>query len=176
VAPAPHPTLVPAHGEREIGAPSHGGEIPAEPALAPNRGEGWGEGKRASRWIRICAVDEIPQLGARVVRRKGEANVAVFRTADDKLFALADQCPHRGGPLSQGIVYGDRVACPLHNTCVDLASGCAVAPDKGQVQSFAVRVEDGAVHVDLPVKADVDRQVAHQRQESPLALPERGGG
>lgn len=107
------------------------------------------------RWIRICTVDEIPQLGARVIRRKGEANVAVFRTADDKLFALADQCPHRGGPLSQGIVFGERVACPLHNTCVDLASGCAVAPDKGQVQSFAVRVEHGAVHVDLPVKADV---------------------
>ncbi len=151
---APHPTPLPAHGERGTGAAPQGREISAEPALAPNRGEGRGEGKPANQWIRICTLDDIPQLGARVIRRKGEANVAVFRTADDKLFALADQCPHRGGPLSQGIVFGERVACPLHNTCVDLASGCAVAPDKGQVQSFAVRVEDGAVHVDLPVKLD----------------------
>ena len=108
---------------------------------------------RAPRWIRICAIDDIPQLGARVVRRTGEPNVAVFRTAD-KLFALTDRCPHRGGPLSQGIVFGERVACPLHNTCVDLDSGCAVAPDKGQVQTYGVRVEDGAVYVDLPAHTD----------------------
>jgi len=105
-------------------------------------------------WIRICAVDEIPRLGARVVRRTGEPNVALFRTDDDTLFALADRCPHRGGPLSQGIVFGERVACPLHNTCVDLSSGCAVAPDKGQVQKYGVKVEDGAVYIDLEVPAD----------------------
>ncbi|HYH40903.1 MAG TPA: nitrite reductase small subunit NirD [Burkholderiales bacterium] len=109
------------------------------------------------RWIRICTVDEIPQLGARVVTRKGEPNVAVFRTADDKLFALADSCPHRGGPLSQGIVFGERVACPLHNTCVDLSSGCAVAPDTGQVQRYGVRVDAGAVYVDLEIPVDAHR-------------------
>ena len=103
-----------------------------------------------SRWLRICRVDEIPRLGARVVRREHGPNVAVFRTATDKLFALADRCPHRGGPLSQGIVFGERVACPLHNTCVELDSGCAVPPDKGEVQSFAVRVTEDAVYVDLP--------------------------
>jgi nitrite reductase (NADH) small subunit len=83
------------------------------------------------------------------VRQAAPPNVAVFRTANDKLFALADRCPHRGGPLSQGIVFGDRVACPLHNTCVDLDTGCAVAPDKGQVRSYAVRIDDGVVYVDL---------------------------
>ena len=100
-------------------------------------------------WVRICDVEYVPRLGARVLRRDGAANVAVFRTADDKFFALADRCPHRGGPLSQGIVFGERVACPLHNTCVELDTGCAVAPDKGQVQSFAVKIVDGNVYVDL---------------------------
>ena len=100
-------------------------------------------------WARICAIDDIPRLGARVVRRGIAPNVAIFRTAEDRYFALADRCPHRGGPLSQGIVFGERVACPLHNTCVDLNTGCAIAPDKGEVQRFAVKVIDGDVYVDL---------------------------
>ena len=107
-------------------------------------------------WTRICRVDEIPRLGARVVRRAGAPNVAIFRTAADRVFALLDRCPHRGGPLSQGIVYGERVACPLHNTSVELESGTAVAPDKGCVKSFAVKVDAGMVYVDLPVHAHVD--------------------
>jgi nitrite reductase (NADH) small subunit len=102
------------------------------------------------QWTRVGLLDEIPRLGARVVRRAHGPNVAVFRTATDKVFALADRCPHRGGPLSQGIVFGERVACPLHSTCVDLDSGCAVAPDKGQVPVFAVKVENGQIYVDLP--------------------------
>ena len=100
-------------------------------------------------WTRVCRLDDIPRLGARVVRREGEPNVAVFRTAGDRLFALADRCPHRGGPLSQGIVYGDRVACPLHNTSVELGSGCAVAPDKGEVRAYAVKLEGDIVYLDL---------------------------
>lgn len=100
-------------------------------------------------WKRVCAVNEIPRLGARVIKRAEGANIAVFRTQTDGLYALADRCPHRGGPLSQGIVFGDRVACPLHNTCVELDTGCAVAPDKGQVRSYAVKVESGEVYVQL---------------------------
>lgn len=115
-----------------------------------------GEGQAGGlQWTRICGIDEIPRLGARVVRRGVAPNIAIFRTATDEFFALADRCPHRGGPLSQGIVYGKRVACPLHNTSVDLESGCAVAPDKGQTQSFAIRVDDGVVYLDLTVLADV---------------------
>jgi nitrite reductase (NADH) small subunit len=101
------------------------------------------------KWAAICPLDEIPRLGARVVRRGVAPNIAVFRSASDQLFALADRCPHRGGPLSQGIVYGERVACPLHNTSVELGTGCAVAPDKGQVQRFAVKLVAGIVYVDL---------------------------
>ena len=67
-------------------------------------------------------LDDIPRLGARVVRTPS-GNIAVFRTENDEVFALVDRCPHKGGPLSQGIVHGKRVACPLHNFVIDLASG-----------------------------------------------------
>jgi nitrite reductase (NADH) small subunit len=116
-----------------------------------------GEGKGLENWTRICSVDEIPRLGARVVRQPVGPNIAIFRTAMDTYFALADRCPHKAGPLSQGIVYGERVACPLHNQSVDLATGCMVAPDTGEVQRFPVKVEAGAVYVDLPVIAAADR-------------------
>ena len=120
------------------------------------RGEGQGEGLTSIAFhsrSRVCTLEDIPRLGARVVKRVGEPDVAIFRTADDRLFALADRCPHRGGPLSQGIVFGDRVACPLHSTCIDLDSGCAVAPDKGYVSRYSVKVDGGAVFVDLEVHA-----------------------
>ena len=71
-------------------------------------------------WTPICRVDDIPKLGARCVRRDAGADVAVFRAADDKVFALLDRCPHKGGPLSQGIVFGHAVACPLHNWTIGL--------------------------------------------------------
>ena len=99
-------------------------------------------------WVRICRVDDIPRLGARRVSRAQGAEVAVFRTADDRVFALLDRCPHKGGPLSQGIVMGDGVACPLHNWTIGLADGCARAPDAGCTPSFRVHVEGGAVMLD----------------------------
>ena len=88
----------------------------------------------AHRRIRaVCALTDIPRLGARVIERAIESggNIAVFRTAEDRVFALADRCPHKGGPLSQGIVHGDRVACPLHNWNIELETGTAVEPDQG---------------------------------------------
>ncbi|MFO1415664.1 MAG: nitrite reductase small subunit NirD [Burkholderiales bacterium] len=99
----------------------------------------------------VCALADIPVLGARVVARPGhpDGDVAVFRTADDRVFAVHDRCPHKGGPLSQGIVFGDRVACPLHNWTIELATGEAVAPDVGCTRRFAARVEDGRVLVAL---------------------------
>jgi nitrite reductase (NADH) small subunit len=101
------------------------------------------------RWTRICRLDELPVLGTRVVERPGTDNVAVFRTATDRIFALRDRCPHKGGPLSQGIVYGERVACPLHNWTIELDSGCAVAPDQGCAQRFPIRVDAGIVYLGL---------------------------
>jgi nitrite reductase (NADH) small subunit len=100
-------------------------------------------------WKAICSVDAIPRLGARRVRRDAGADVALFRAADDHVFALLDRCPHRGGPLSQGIVFGHSVACPLHNWTIELADGRARAPDVGCALTFAVMVEAGQVYLDL---------------------------
>jgi nitrite reductase (NADH) small subunit len=92
----------------------------------------------------LCSLDEIPRQGSRVVVAPG-GDIAVFRTADDRVFALNDQCPHKGGPLSQGIVSGDRVACPLHGWLISLDSGSAVAPDEGCVKRHEAKVEGGRV-------------------------------
>jgi nitrite reductase (NADH) small subunit len=99
-------------------------------------------------WKAICRVDDIPRLGARRVARQQGVAVAVFRTADDRVYALLDRCPHKGGPLSQGIVFGDAVACPLHNWAIALTDGNARAPDEGCTPSFACRVQDGEVFLD----------------------------
>ncbi|RZI41739.1 nitrite reductase small subunit NirD [Herbaspirillum sp. HC18] len=100
------------------------------------------------QWKAVCKVTDIPVLGARVVARPEKPDVAVFRNSEDKVFALVDRCPHKGGPLSQGIVFGERVACPLHNWNIELGSGHAVAPDVGCAQRFSVKVEDGMVYLD----------------------------
>ena len=101
-----------------------------------------------SQWTPICQVNDIPALGARRVARAVGLPVAVFRTADNRVFALLDRCPHKGGPLSQGIVFGDAVACPLHNWAIGLADGIARAPDQGCTPSFACKVEAGQVFLD----------------------------
>ncbi|MEY4761889.1 MAG: assimilatory nitrite reductase small subunit [Pseudomonadota bacterium] len=98
-------------------------------------------------WIDLCALDEIPRLGSRVVLPPAGHPIAVFRTADDAVHAVVDRCPHKGGPLSQGIVHGDRVTCPLHGWQVELRSGEVVAPDKGCVKRRPVRVQDGRVQL-----------------------------
>lgn len=100
------------------------------------------------QWIDVCAVADIPVLGARVVERKTGGNIAVFRNADDRVFALLDRCPHKGGPLSQGIVFGERVACPLHNWSIGLADGTAALPDEGCTTAFTVKVDGGRVFLD----------------------------
>jgi nitrite reductase (NADH) small subunit len=99
-------------------------------------------------WIAIGTVKDIPQRGARTVEtRLGQ--VAVFRTAADEVFALINKCPHRGGPLSEGIVSGRKVACPLHNWVIDLNSGEADAPDEGCTTPVPVRQESGRLFLGL---------------------------
>jgi nitrite reductase (NADH) small subunit len=111
----------------------------------------------SNQWKAVCNVADIPVLGARVVKRATQPDVAIFRNSEDAVFALLDRCPHRGGPLSQGIVFGERVACPLHNWSIELRSGCAVAPDEGCTQKFSVKVEDGQVYLDVAeLNATVD--------------------
>ena len=101
-----------------------------------------------NQWQTICRVEDIPVLGARRVARPAGIAVALFRNSQDEVFALLDRCPHRGGPLSQGIVFGSSVACPLHNWTIGLDDGCARQPDEGCVPRFACKVESGRVMLD----------------------------
>lgn len=116
-------------------------------------------------WIAICALDDIPPLGARRVARETGLDVAIFRNEADGLFALLDRCPHKGGPLSQGIVLGNSVACPLHNWSIG-CDGQAAAPDEGCTPSFRVKLEEGLVYLDA-------EQLAEQAttQTRPIAGP-----
>ncbi len=125
-------------------------------------------------WTPVCALDDIPALGARRVARQQGLDVAVFRTSDDQVFALLDRCPHKGGPLSQGIVFGTSVACPLHNWTIGLCSGQAAAPDEGSTPSFSIKVEGRQVFLDtaeLATRALVEtRPVAGPCQRAVSAM------
>jgi len=101
-----------------------------------------------SEWIEVGTVEDIPRLGARVVKT-AQGDIGVFRTADNEVFALRDHCPHKGGPLSQGIVHGKRVTCPLHNWNIELTNGEAVAPDEGCAASYPVRLEGGRIFLSI---------------------------
>ena len=98
-------------------------------------------------WTDIGALDDIPREGARLVRTPSGC-IAVFRTADDAVFALDDCCPHQAGPLSQGIVHGRSVTCPLHNWVISLESGTAQGADEGQVRTFKLVVQAGRILLD----------------------------
>ncbi len=98
-----------------------------------------------NEWTPICRIDDIPVLGSRRVTRTQGLDVAVFRNDKDEVFALLDRCPHKGGPLSQGIVFGSSVACPLHNWTIGLCTGQAAAPDEGCTPRFEVKLTEGRV-------------------------------
>ena len=98
-------------------------------------------------WIEVGRIADIPQRGARLVRL-GDVPVAVFRTGDGEIFALVNRCPHRGGPLSEGIVSGRSVACPLHNWVIDLASGEAQEPDIGCAPPVPVKLAGDRILLD----------------------------
>jgi nitrite reductase (NADH) small subunit len=99
-------------------------------------------------WIKIGLLGDIPRLGARTVET-AEGTVAVFRTSDDEVFALFNRCPHKGGPLSEGIVSGKVVVCPLHNWTIDLTTGEATAPDEGCTRPVPSKIADGQVWLQL---------------------------
>jgi nitrite reductase (NADH) small subunit len=100
-------------------------------------------------WVDIGPLAGLPARGARVVR-VGGTSIAVFRTSAGGVYALHDRCPHRGGPLSQGIVHGDRVTCPLHEWVIDLTTGRAMGADEGSTPAFGVRIQDSRVHLEVP--------------------------
>lgn len=95
-------------------------------------------------WIDVGALDDVPRQGARLIKTPAGC-VAVFRTEDDRIFALDDRCPHKNGPLSQGIVHGASVTCPLHNWVISLETGRAEGADEGETKTFPVRSEGGRI-------------------------------
>jgi nitrite reductase (NADH) small subunit len=99
-------------------------------------------------WITIGKLEDIPPQGARVVQTAA-GEIAVFRARSGAVFALDNRCPHKGGPLSEGIVFDHHVACPLHNWKISLESGEAVAPDQGCARRYAVRVDNGVIQLQL---------------------------
>ncbi len=107
----------------------------------------------AKPWIDVCAVQDIPSQGSRIVKTPVGC-VALFKTAGGEIFALNDQCPHKKGPLSQGIVHDKFVTCPLHAWVFSLETGEAQGADEGQVKTFPIRVVAGRVQIDLTGRSE----------------------
>ncbi|TFF17952.1 nitrite reductase small subunit NirD [Jiella endophytica] len=106
-----------------------------------------------SAWHEIGLVTDIPRRGARCVATPF-GRIAVFRTAEDHVFATEDRCPHKGGPLSQGIVHDSSVTCPLHNAVISLESGEMRGPDEGRVRVFKTRVDPLTRVIELSLAAE----------------------
>ncbi len=105
-----------------------------------------------SNWIEVGHLNDIPKLGSRVVKT-ARGDIAVFRAADDEVFAIVDECPHSGGPLSQGIMHGKAVACPLHNWNIDLTTGEVLDPDHGCTRVIPVASTDGIIRIFVEAEA-----------------------
>ena len=101
-----------------------------------------------NQWIQITPLEDIPVLGSRIVETE-DCNIALFRGSDDQVFAVKDACPHKQGPLSQGIMHDGTVTCPLHNWKINLTNGEAQGPDSGCVNVYPIKVEDGQVFLKL---------------------------
>ena len=108
-------------------------------------------------WLDLGPVGQIPLRGARSVPVTNGEEIAIFRTGDDRIYALVNRCPHKGGPLSQGIVIGDKVACPLHDLKISLITGEAATPEDGCVPTLPVKVVGGRI---LLFRAAVIKQAA----------------
>ncbi|MEM8917807.1 MAG: nitrite reductase small subunit NirD [Pseudomonadota bacterium] len=100
-----------------------------------------------AEWLDIGPMDQLPAMGARTLPVQGGEEIAIFRTAQGEIYALHNKCPHKGGPLSQGIVHGTEVTCPLHNWRISLASGEALGEDNGCVPTIPVRIENGRMYL-----------------------------
>jgi nitrite reductase (NADH) small subunit len=95
-------------------------------------------------WIEVGRVADVPLRGSRVIATE-QGDIAVFKSADGRIFALWDKCPHKGGPLSQGIVHGNSVTCPLHNWVIGLETGEVKGPDQGCARKVESRVENDVI-------------------------------
>ena len=117
---------------------------PEDDGIVEPEDDGITEPEACTSWTHVGRIDDIPRLGSRVVKTAG-ADIAVFRTADDRVFALVDRCPHKQGKLSQVIVHGTSVTCPLHNWVIGLDDGAAKDPDEGCVNAIPVRLDGDTI-------------------------------
>jgi len=101
-----------------------------------------------TNWVAVGSLNDIPRRGARCVKN-GDMTIAIFRTSDDRVFALEDKCPHKQGPLSQGIVHDGCVTCPLHNWVISLETGLAQGADEGETQAYPVKLDGETVLLGL---------------------------
>ncbi|MEZ5818517.1 MAG: nitrite reductase small subunit NirD [Hyphomicrobiaceae bacterium] len=115
-------------------------------------------------WVHVGTMDDVPRRGSRCVR-SGELTIAVFRTHDDRVFALEDKCPHKHGRLSEGIVHGDCVTCPLHNWVISLETGAAQGADQGSTITYPVRLSDGQIFIDLALTETVAEPALPRRKD-----------
>ncbi len=104
--------------------------------------------KKIMAWQPVCQIEEVPRLGGRTIRA-GQMEVAVFRLSDGRIRAVDNRCPHKQGPLAEGIVSGDTIICPLHARKINLETGEVLKPDSGCVKTYPAKVEDGQVFLSL---------------------------
>lgn len=98
-------------------------------------------------WLDIGSVDQITPGTARTLPVVGSDEIAVFRTQKNEFYALVNRCPHKQGPLSQGIVHDNVVTCPLHNWNISLKTGEALGEDKGCVPVIPMKVDAGRMYL-----------------------------
>jgi nitrite reductase (NADH) small subunit len=130
-------------GEGESEFVAIDGEVMDSPPSQPSPLKG--RGLDVAEWLDIGPVDQLPALGARTLPVQGGEEIAIFRTANGQVYALINKCPHKRGPLSQGIVHDTTVTCPLHNWRLSLLTGEALGDDKGCVPVIPVKVDGGRI-------------------------------
>ncbi|MCB2046956.1 MAG: nitrite reductase small subunit NirD [Novosphingobium sp.] len=99
------------------------------------------------KWLDIGPVNQIEPGTARTLPVVGGEEIAVFRTMNGECYALVNKCPHKHGPLSQGIVHGAVVTCPLHNWNISLKTGEALGDDEGCVPTIEMKVDAGRMYL-----------------------------
>lgn len=115
--------------------------------------------KIMNQWIEVGHVDDVPRLGSRVVSSPF-GDIAIFKTKDNQLFALRDKCPHKGGALSQGIIHGHKVTCPLHNWVISLLDGEAQGFDEGCTTTYQVKTDGSLIYLALSETAEASQTAA----------------
>ena len=99
------------------------------------------------KWLDVGPVEQLPALGARTLPVQGGKEIAIFHTANGEVYALVNECPHKQGPLSEGIVHDTTVTCPLHNWRISLVDGRALGEDEGCVPVIPVKIDNGRIFI-----------------------------